>query len=997
MAEKVKTKRKSKSSDQAESEMMAALDGMSAEEIRAYLEKREGGVSVSSSSNGARTAGEKAQGGFSVIRTMAGKTVFIIGGTGFLGRMMVYYLLKFVPDIKHIYVLVRPTHGQTGEDRFRREVIGSPVFTTLAGDREFFEEMAARKVTPVEGDAARANLNLGDEIFAKIVEQADVVINTAGNVEFNPPLDMSINANTMCTKNVLDFVEETKCKKYVHISTCYVADRSIHGDSSPERIVSDRVITPEGNEILLDPEREIVDSLAAVERIKKDMESPSRFDDYRDRARIELEKMGRGDSARLVDKIAKNIRTFEIREELIKEGRKRGGRLNRPNVYTYTKTLAELLVKSRKDKIDYTIVRPSIVETTYRLPFKGWNEGVQGSAPLIFLMYKGHRFIPSLSNNERERSDAFLDLIPVDMVAAGTLLAAAALIEKEHKEIYQIAAGESARDLTITRVLDISQMALRDKIKEEEKGLMRWAKLNLQAQTVHKKTFDRVSSPRMLKMLSSAKERMEKFDQDRLPPAGSRLFQKMQGNLDRAYNMSQLKNKIFGEFLPFINHGYPVFQNNNGLELFRRLSAEEKEIFEFNPPGIDFLDYLSKNHSEAIVKWIFPILQKRINAINKVSTPQSDSSKEAKGEKKGGLFAGDEFSLRSFQMLFSGNRDDFREQFRLLRDSVRRNISKSARKKDDTPAIFYDKHEYVLEHLRRLDRGHAVSNFADADDELLKRIGDHFELVSGVRVDAERLRQLGSPEKLKQHIARRDKVDESAPPRSRLTARLPKEGLDVPEWAAKPIDQACYNLQMWFYKSVMNVKIQGKENIPLNNNNVVVIANHSSHLDYGLVWYALGEYAREMGILAARDYFFSNFWNSTFFRNFHNLIPIERNDNNNSYAAALVNAFSFMERGGPLLIFPEGTRSADGRMKPFKQGLGYLVEKTGADILPIKLVGTNRALPKGSNSLKSRDVRVSIGKVIPFTELVKDTAELSPTKTYYKITKDLQDSVTGLH
>ena len=349
---------------------------------------------------------------------------------------------------------------------------------------------------------------------------------------------------------------------------------------------------------------------------------------------------------------------------------------------------------------------------------------------------------------------------------------------------------------------------------------------------------------------------------------------------------------------------------------------------------------------------------------------------------------------------------DFRTQLRAIADATTRNI-RSIRNTDEKTGVTRasvnrDPLDYVEIHLKKLNGSLEVPDFADADEGFLKKVADHFELTAGVQLTPEQLRRFKTADNLKNHIAGKENkttkkselVSASGRP---FNLNLPREGLDVPDWAAKPFDEFCYNLQMGFYKNVMRVNLVGRENIPLNNNNLIIIANHTSHLDYGLVWYALGEYGRDLGILAARDYFFSNFWNSTFFKNFHNLIPIERQENNNSYAAALVHAMSFMKQGGPLLIFPEGTRSEDGTIQPFKQGLGYLVEKTQADVLPVKLYGTHKALPKGANMPKNRNMGVTFGKTIPFDEMVKDTESFSPTKTYYKITEKLEKSVKELH
>jgi 1-acyl-sn-glycerol-3-phosphate acyltransferase len=902
--------------------------------------------------------------GWSVLDAMKGRTIFIIGGTGFLGRVMLYYFVKFIPDVKLI-LLIRPTHGRTGQDRLEKEVLGSPVFTHNPDDAGL-RAKALKMIEVVDGDATRKNLGLSDELYAKTAARADVVLNTAGNVEFNPPLDASLNANTLSTLNALEFAAESEGAKYVHVSTCYVADRTVHRDSSPENHVAGTVVTSRGNEVKIDVVREIEMSRAKIDEVRKEYEAEDRMVDFRERARKELKKSGRGDQERLVEKIAKNIRTFELREALIRAGKERAERLNRPNVYTYTKTLAELLVQERKD-VDSTIVRPSIVEAAVQFPFTGWNEGIQGSAPIIFMMHRGHKMIPSISKNPGEREDAVLDLIPVDFVAAGTILAMAALLEKRHRPVYQLAAGPIRTPMTITRCLHISQTTLRDLVREEDTGVKRWARLNVQAVTVSRPTFERFSSPRTLKFLEKVKARAEHWE-DRAQGPAQKLVSKLSRNVEKFYNVSLLKNRMFQEFMPFINHGFPAFHNTNAIELWRELPPEERKIFRFNPNELDYIGYFSDIHIPGVVKYVFPILEKRFQSALKTGS-----------EEETGI------SWKDIKEALSEG--DLKERLKNLRKAL---PSGKAKPPETKGAVEREKPvSFVVHHAERFGSG----SFKEWEDDNLKRFADHLQLITGVRLSGEEIKELRTTARLEAHLK---KAIEAHPPAMKpFRFKLPKEGLDIPGWAADPTRGFLYRVQMWFYKNVLHTTVRGQKNVPWNNHHVIVVANHASHLDYGLVQFALGKYGQHMGILAARDYFFNNFWKSTFFTHLMTTIPIER-ETQGGYSAALKNAFKFLEKGGPLLIFPEGTRSEDGTIQQFKHGLGYLVQHTGADVLPVQIQGTHKALPKGKTVLRGRKVTVQIGKLIRHEELAEETKGLSPTKTYDVIAKKLEKAVRVL-
>lgn len=948
-----------------------SLKELSVEEIQKHLQSR----------IGKSTARENQTGVFSVEETLRGKSIFMIGGTGFLGRIMLYHLLRFVPDLKHIYLLIRPTHGQTGNDRLRREILGSPVLTTNPGDAEFFADVVSRKLTVVEGDASRLLATMDPKIVQEIQENCAAVLNTAGNVEFNPPLDLSLSANTLATREVLDFVRKMKSRKYLHISTCYVADRALYPDRAPEIPVAFNVRTPDG-EFRIDADREIDECMAEIDRLRRANETPERIHESIIKTRDEIEKSGHHATPALVERMAKNRRTFELREELTKAGKRRAERIGRPNVYTYTKTLAELLLQQAADEIEYTIVRPSIVETSTHHPFPGWNEGIQGSAPLMYMIHRGHRFLPSLSKDPSRRPDSNLDVIPVDHVAGGTVLALAALIRGEQAQVYQLAAGQIEPLLSATRFLNLVQLAGRTHVREEG-GISAWLRLNIPAVNVSVETFERFSSPASLRILTKAKERLHRFKERRYPkrrheeegPAalGPHLLDLVTTGVDRFYNISMLKNRILSEFMPFMNHGYPVFENGNTRALFRRLPPAEQEHFIFAPDRMDYAHYIGRTHLEAVRRWIFPVLEKRFAAVAKAGTTGKGADwTQLWKDFKGILTPGQSLGERISQ----------------LREIAGR--SAPAAERGESPAGFAPKDvRAVLHSLPAVPETVLASDFSGLSPEAQEALAVHASLISGKKITRSELGRIRSREKLERLIEQEVNEEDGS-------SFLPRDGVNFPEWAASPVKDFCYNLQMWFYRSALDVRIRGKENIPLRNRNVIIVANHCSHLDYGLVWYALGDYARDMGILAARDYFFSNFWNSTFFQNFHNLVPIERGEAVRTHADALGPAFAFMKAGGPLLIFPEGTRSPDGQLQPFKHGLGFLVMKTGADVLPMRLFGTDEALPKGSRVLKNRKVSVVIGKVVTNETLTREVENFSPTRSYHHVTGRIEQEVHGL-
>src|SRR5205807_10589580 len=114
------------------------------------------------------------------------------------------------------------------------------------------------------------------------------------------------------------------------------------------------------------------------------------------------------------NQIRKN-RVRWLRNELTEAGKRRGHELGWPNTYTFTKSLAESLLTKYGRDLPVAIIRPAIVESSIAQPFRGWNEGINTSAALSYLLGTFFRQLPT---NERKR----LDVIPVDSVCRGMTL-----------------------------------------------------------------------------------------------------------------------------------------------------------------------------------------------------------------------------------------------------------------------------------------------------------------------------------------------------------------------------------------------------------------------------------------------------------------------------------------------------------------------------------------------------------------------------------------------
>ncbi|MCC6214227.1 MAG: AMP-binding protein [Polyangiaceae bacterium] len=199
--------------------------------------------------------------------------------------------------------------------------------------------------------------------------------------------------------------------------------------------------------------------------------------------------------------------------------------------------------------------------------------------------------------------------------------------------------------------------------------------------------------------------------------------------------------------------------------------------------------------------------------------------------------------------------------------------------------------------------------------------------------------------------------------------------------------------QMGFYGNVLHVKVSGRAFLP-HNRNTLVAANHASHLDMGLVKYALGSYGSDIVALAAQDYFFEgNRWRKAYFENFTNVIAFSRQG---SLRQSLRQASNLITEGKTVLIFPEGTRMDDGEVHEFKPAVGHLALSAGADVLPVWLGGTHLALPKGALVLRRRDVTARIGPPLLHADLVRLTRDLGRTEASRAVARLVRRAVVEL-
>src|SRR5438132_7414367 len=292
--------------------------------------------------------------------------------------------------------------------------------------------------------------------------------------------------------------------------------------------------------------------------------------------------------AALENQIRKN-RVRWLRNELTEAGKKRAHELGWPNTYTLTKSLAESLLAKNGAGFPIAIVRPAIVESSTAQPFRGWNEGINTSASLSYLLGTFFRQLPT---NERKR----LDVIPVDAVSRGMTLIAAAVLERRNDPGYQLATSVT-NPCDMRRSIELTSLAHRKYYRAQE-GLECWLRLRFDAIPVSKERYDRMSAPAQKAIIQSIQRIMAPL-QLRKPP------------LARAERSLEKVEKLIGLFEPFILHNEHDFIADNVEKLSYALVSEEKDNFGYDTRSIDWWEYWINIHIPALQRWTYPLIEGR--------------------------------------------------------------------------------------------------------------------------------------------------------------------------------------------------------------------------------------------------------------------------------------------------------------------------------------------------------------------------------------------------
>lgn len=179
----------------------------------------------------------------------------------------------------------------------------------------------------------------------------------------------------------------------------------------------------------------------------------------------------------------------------------------------------------------------------------------------------------------------------------------------------------------------------------------------------------------------------------------------------------------------------------------------------------------------------------------------------------------------------------------------------------------------------------------------------------------------------------------------------------------------------------VKVHVEGLEHVDPEGS-YVFIANHLSYFDTPVM---LGHIPVQFRFLAKRGLFQIPFLGTHLARAGH--VPVPREDPRASVKTMQQAAEVIQQKKVSLLIFPEGGRSHDGVLRPFKEGGAYIAIRAGVPLVPCVLLGTRNVLPYGGGIVRSGEVTLRILPPIPTTGLtLKDRS---------RVTSNIRDTISA--
>ena len=807
----------------------------------------------------------------------AGKAVLLTGATGLVGRVFVEKVLRDLPDVRRLFLLIRPKAGRAGrtlsvEERLGGDFLGSSVFDALReihGDG--FLPLVREKIVAVEGDLGQERLGLDDATYRRLQEELHVIVNCAAVVTFDAPLDQALSLNALGPLRLLELAKG--CRNpvtFAHVSTCYV-------NGSRQGVVAEEPLDPhramsETNGTgphPYDVDEEVLALQSLVETVERRSRRGWRSAVFRRSAKGQKNHRDAGGADRLRRQwVERRLSALGMRW-----ARSRGWN----DTYTFTKAMGEQLLVRHRGDVPTLILRPSIVESALNPPIQGWLDGMRMVDPLIVAY--GRNLLPDFPGNP----NAILDIIPVDLVINALLAAIPQASQGQAPLVYQVASG-TENPISLGGFADAAQ----DYFLEN----------SLTGRGNPVGGLPRLTWPSPQRFLRRLRYRyLLPIRSIEVLTAGAAWVpgvRSLRGTL-RSRRSGLERLRYYATILTPYSTVRCQYLTQNTRRLWESLDSEDSRRFNFDVTAIDWPHYVQEVHIPGLKRYVLGV------------TPRPASDRRPRGVPAPSPVPAAPQSL-------------------------------------DVEEAAGPFHEEAV--------APAIPPTNGAGNGSARR----FMAVSGSH--------------------------------GKQTSEF-WMGATLPGTICRTLTRCAFGVSIRLY---LGITCEGLEHVP-RTGAFIVAGNHNSHVDTAALLALLGKGGRPIHPVAARDYFFRTPLLSWASRMFLGAVPFDRQS---QAVESLGLAIELLRRRHSLIYFPEGGRSEDGKLRSFKRGIGVLALESGAPVVPVRIEGSFKVLPKGRFFPRPHHIRVRFAPPISVEAYGKSGEAPSPQELIRRVSEDTRQAVETL-
>ncbi|KAD3337127.1 hypothetical protein R6Q59_027791 [Mikania micrantha] len=481
--------------------------------------------------------------GIGIVNILRGKRLFVTGATGFLGKVFIEKMLRTVPDVGKIYILIKAKNKDAAMDRLKNEIINAELFKSLQqAYGKSYQSFMLSKLVPVTGNVCESNLGLDEETVDEIAKDLDIIVNSAANTTFDERYDVALDINTGGPSRIMSFAKQCKkLKLFLHVSTAYVNGQR-----------QGRIMEKPFN----------VGESIAWESLRYGNHMP---------------KLNVEDEIKMLLELKKSWGENALAQELKELGLERAKLYGWQDTYVFTKAMGEMMIDKMRGDIPVVIIRPSVIESTYKEPFPGWMEGNRMMDPIVLYYGKGQLSGFLVDPN------GVLDVVPADMVVNAIMAAMAkhaASGKTKENYIYQIASSV------------VNPLVFKDLARLLYEHFHTSPCLDLKGRPV------RVPIMQLYRSMEEFsahiwKDAVNKSQSIASPSTNKdKLSLKIENICKKSVEQAKYLASIYE---PYTFYG-GRFDNSNTQKLLGIMSEEERKTFGFDVGKIDWRDYISNVH-----------------------------------------------------------------------------------------------------------------------------------------------------------------------------------------------------------------------------------------------------------------------------------------------------------------------------------------------------------------------------------------------------------------